>query len=428
MSCSGRAPRPGRRCHASARRWSSTSMTRRSRRSDLRLGTPGTWCSSEPAGPGAPCLLVSPVPSLATLSSGAALEVPSRNEERAGWPILEVVDRTQEEPWRRSLISSRLLRYLVDPDRLVVCVLNAPGRARRLACRSCRALQRCERCQAAVAQVRDGGLRCARCGAGASGGVPELRRVGAGRAPARGERAAQPARVGGRATGGGGDGSGPGRQPGAGRRVRRDRGRAASCTARRRGGLSRLRRRTAGAALPSRRAGPRTAGPRRPAPRAEIGRRAPVGPDPPAPPRGAGRRAARRPGAAHGGGTRPASRARPAAGQRAGRGVGCRRRGDGGRTAPGSRRAGVGTRRRPLPGASGGCFDAGRRVRVDAPTPRPGPHRGRPTSRSSGATGTRRPCHRSRRSACVGDLRAQRGIRRHKSPGALRWVRRARGG
>ena len=113
---------------------------------------------------GAPCLLVSPVPSLATLSSGATLDVPSRNEERAGWPILEVVDRTQEEPWRRSLISSRLLRYLVDPDRLVVCVLNAPGRARRLACRSCRALQRCERCQAAVAQVRDGGLRCARCG------------------------------------------------------------------------------------------------------------------------------------------------------------------------------------------------------------------------------------------------------------------------
>ena len=46
----------------------------------------------------------------------------------------------------------------------MVCVLNAPGRARRLACRSCRALQRCERCQAAVAQTRDGLLRCARCG------------------------------------------------------------------------------------------------------------------------------------------------------------------------------------------------------------------------------------------------------------------------
>ena len=90
--------------------------------------------------------------------------MPSRNEERAGWPILEIVDRSRDEPWKQSLLSSRLLQYARDPDCVVVCVLNAPGRARRLACRSCRALQRCERCQAAVAQTRDGQLRCARCG------------------------------------------------------------------------------------------------------------------------------------------------------------------------------------------------------------------------------------------------------------------------
>ena len=75
-----------------------------------------------------------------------------------------MVDRRNEDPWRRSLVSSPLIKALRDPDRTVVCVLNAPGRARRLACRSCRALQRCERCQATVAQTHDGLLRCARCG------------------------------------------------------------------------------------------------------------------------------------------------------------------------------------------------------------------------------------------------------------------------
>jgi primosomal protein N' (replication factor Y) len=113
---------------------------------------------------GAPCLLVSPVPSLATMARcGDRVQAPSRNEERAGWPILEIVDRTQDEPWGRSLLSSALIRSLRDPSRTVVCVLNAPGKARRLACRSCRALQRCERCQAAVSQTRTGMLRCARC-------------------------------------------------------------------------------------------------------------------------------------------------------------------------------------------------------------------------------------------------------------------------
>jgi primosomal protein N' (replication factor Y) len=117
---------------------------------------------------GAPCLLVSPVPSLTALQAvgdgDGAVGLPSRNEERAGWPILEVVDRSRDEPWKQSLLSTRLLRYLHDPDCVAVCVLNAPGRARRLACRSCRALQRCERCQAAVTQTREGVLRCARCG------------------------------------------------------------------------------------------------------------------------------------------------------------------------------------------------------------------------------------------------------------------------
>ena len=77
---------------------------------------------------GAPCLLVSPVPSLAALAwSGGAIGALSRNDERAGWPILEIVDRRHEEPWQRSLMTSALHRYLRDPLRTVACVLNAAG-------------------------------------------------------------------------------------------------------------------------------------------------------------------------------------------------------------------------------------------------------------------------------------------------------------
>jgi primosomal protein N' (replication factor Y) len=113
----------------------------------------------------APCLLVSPVPSLAALAwAGDRVAVPSRNDERAGWPILEIVDRTADDPWRSSLVTPTLLRHLRDPQRRVVCVLNVPGRARRLACRLCGSLQRCERCEAGVSQSRDGELQCARCG------------------------------------------------------------------------------------------------------------------------------------------------------------------------------------------------------------------------------------------------------------------------
>jgi len=113
----------------------------------------------------APCLLVSPVPSLAALAiAGDRVAVPSRNDERAGWPILEVVDRRRDDPWQRSLITPALVRHLREPDRRVVCVLNAPGRARRLVCRACRNRQRCERCEAAVGLTRDGLLHCARCG------------------------------------------------------------------------------------------------------------------------------------------------------------------------------------------------------------------------------------------------------------------------
>jgi primosomal protein N' (replication factor Y) len=88
----------------------------------------------------------------------------SASERVAGWPFVEVVDRSDEEPWKRSLLSSPLIAHLRDPAKRVVCVLNTPGRARLLACRSCRAIQRCAACDAAVVQDDDGRFACRRCG------------------------------------------------------------------------------------------------------------------------------------------------------------------------------------------------------------------------------------------------------------------------
>lgn len=108
-------------------------------------------------------LLVSPAPTLTALEWGP-LTKPPIDRERAGWPIVDVIDRTDDEPWKRSLVTSDLIRHLRDPERTVVCISNTTGRARLLACRQCRELTRCERCDAAVILDDDGDLACLRCG------------------------------------------------------------------------------------------------------------------------------------------------------------------------------------------------------------------------------------------------------------------------
>jgi primosomal protein N' (replication factor Y) len=113
---------------------------------------------------GAPVLLVSPCPSLSGLAAaGDRVVRPPVDDERAGWPIVEVVDRSRDEPWKTSLVTSALIRHLRDHERTVVCVHNTPGRGRILACRGCRSLVRCARCEAAVGMADDGTLTCRRC-------------------------------------------------------------------------------------------------------------------------------------------------------------------------------------------------------------------------------------------------------------------------
>ena len=104
---------------------------------------------------GVPCVLMSPVPSLESLATpGAVLLTPARSEERAGWPVVDVVDRRSDPPGA-GLYSSRVVDLLrqAGPGRRVVCVLNRKGRARLLACAACGELARCEVCEGPVAEA-----------------------------------------------------------------------------------------------------------------------------------------------------------------------------------------------------------------------------------------------------------------------------------
>ena len=117
---------------------------------------------------GVPAVFVSPVPTLVAIEelAGPAGPVhPSPERERQHWPHVVVVDRSDEDPWKKSLITSALIERIRDPLQRVLCVSNITGRARVLACRSCTALLRCEDCDAAVGLGDDGRLGCARCGA-----------------------------------------------------------------------------------------------------------------------------------------------------------------------------------------------------------------------------------------------------------------------
>jgi primosomal protein N' (replication factor Y) len=116
---------------------------------------------------GAPLLLVTPCPTVALLEGSHVVATP-RVVERRGWPVVDVVDRTGDDP-RTGLFSERLasaLRGVLDrTGGRAVCVLNRTGRARLLACAHCGALARCTRCGGPTAQPEAGGeLACRRCG------------------------------------------------------------------------------------------------------------------------------------------------------------------------------------------------------------------------------------------------------------------------
>lgn len=108
----------------------------------------------------APCLLITPVPTLEHLAWGELVET-DRATERRGWPRTEVIDRRGDDP-RKGLWSDRAVELARGTGR-VVCVLNRTGRAKLLACATCSTVATCERCAGVVSLPGDE-LVCRRCG------------------------------------------------------------------------------------------------------------------------------------------------------------------------------------------------------------------------------------------------------------------------
>ena len=146
-------------------RRASTSTTSRCRRSAARRGTPATSPSSGPGGPGCRCCWCRRARRVNGLAAvGDRLGRPAIDDERAGWPLVEVVDRSP--------------RRAVEDVARHVAADHPPARPRQASCASttrrggrgswpaaaCRTLARCAVCDAAVGLADDGTLACRRCG------------------------------------------------------------------------------------------------------------------------------------------------------------------------------------------------------------------------------------------------------------------------
>lgn len=91
---------------------------------------------------GIPCVLVSPTPSLMAMEAADRIVVPDRKSERAGWPLVDVVDQRDLDPKYGRLFSHELVEAIRSSQGRVLCLLNRKGRAQMLACGSCGELVR----------------------------------------------------------------------------------------------------------------------------------------------------------------------------------------------------------------------------------------------------------------------------------------------
>ena len=113
---------------------------------------------------GISCVLVSALPSVAAKAWAGDRVLKSDNHETdSEWPTIALIDRTLDERWSNSLLSSEFIAELRDHSRRIVAVLNTKGRARLLACASCKSLARCVQCDAAVEIGATGQFSCPRC-------------------------------------------------------------------------------------------------------------------------------------------------------------------------------------------------------------------------------------------------------------------------
>jgi primosomal protein N' (replication factor Y) len=110
------------------------------------------------------CILVSALPSIAAkVWAGDRVLKSDEQEMQSEWPHIQLIDRTLDERWSNSLLSSDFISELRDHSRRIVVILNTKGRARLLACASCKSLARCASCDAAVEIGAEGHFSCPRC-------------------------------------------------------------------------------------------------------------------------------------------------------------------------------------------------------------------------------------------------------------------------
>ncbi|MHB8293519.1 MAG: hypothetical protein ACYDH5_02580, partial [Acidimicrobiales bacterium] len=112
---------------------------------------------------GAPVVLASPCPSLVVLQAGR-LVAPSRVEERAGWPVVEVLDLSRD----RSVgaVPERVIalaREEAARGGTAAIVVAHKGASRLLACAACGELARCETCDRLVSERETPLLTCPSC-------------------------------------------------------------------------------------------------------------------------------------------------------------------------------------------------------------------------------------------------------------------------
>lgn len=111
---------------------------------------------------GIPVVLTSAVPSCVAVR-GAKIIHAEDPRWWSKWPHVEVHDRTRDERWGSSLLSSEVIEALRDTSRRVALVMNTKGRARLIACGSCRRVVRCTACDGSMTMDDDARLVCARC-------------------------------------------------------------------------------------------------------------------------------------------------------------------------------------------------------------------------------------------------------------------------
>ena len=110
------------------------------------------------------CVLMSALPSVAAKAWANDRVLQSGEQEvQSEWPRIQLIDRTLDERWSNSLLSSDFIAELRDHSRRIVVILNTKGRARLLACASCKSLARCANCDAAVETGAEGQFSCPRC-------------------------------------------------------------------------------------------------------------------------------------------------------------------------------------------------------------------------------------------------------------------------